>query len=444
MLLIPYGRPCALACVVPSHHHPMACGLLVGEQDREALLSFSLALSALQVLQGTQFGESGMGPGELDLKVFHSSPRTEQRHRITPATSGPRRGERQSDHRPSRMRLAVRLSVRSDHGVALRGGANRGQAGTGAPCAGVLVAQQPAAILKGAPAQRPGSGRPTYARSCRGCVGGALDPHRVEIGRHRPFDSSGWRAVGTEEKVDEALIDLLWAGARTGRFDASPLAGRWSVVDGERAQLEVLSRWVELGCSRAGWKVGLTSGAVRDSFGPGVRPFGFLLRERVFDSGAVVRLDRMSRPGIETELCFRVGRRLAGDADPDDVERAVEWVAPSFELNERRIDGLQDPGIRVADNLTQWGVVLGRPLPSVPPRSVLTSVVVGLHHEGRLVESVAADGYLDDPYLSIARLARELAAFGLAVEEGDLVITSSLAILRADASTAACSALSER
>lgn len=57
----------------------------------------------------------------------------------------------------------------------------------------------------------------------------------------------------------------------------------------------------------------------------------------------------------------------------------------------------------MADNLTRWGV-----------------------------ESVAADGYLDDPYLSIARLARELAPPGLAVEEGDLVITGSLAGRRAD------------
>ena len=34
----------------------------------------------------------------------------------------------------------------------------------------------------------------------------------------------------------------------------------------------------------AGWKVGLTSGAARDSMGEGFRPFGHILPDRVFDS----------------------------------------------------------------------------------------------------------------------------------------------------------------
>ena len=233
--------------------------------------------------------------------------------------------------------------------------------------------------------------------------------------------------VDAEEPVTQDLVDIVWDGARTGRFDSSPLSGRWSIDEGERAQLAVLSRWVGEGRSRAGWKVGLTSGAVRDSFGPGVRPFGFLLRERVFESGATIDLGQMSRPGVETELCFRVGRRLAGGVDADEVARSLSWVAPAFELNERRIDGPQDPGIRVADNLTQWGIVVGPPVSPLPDRSVFEKTVSTLSRDGQVLESVAADGHIDDHYLSIARLAAELAKFGLAVEEGDLVITGSFA-----------------
>ncbi|OLT14686.1 hypothetical protein BJF78_17845 [Pseudonocardia sp. CNS-139] len=102
------------------------------------------------------------------------------------------------------------------------------------------------------------------------------------------------------------LVDIVWEGARTGTFDSTPLEGRWTLDQGEQAQLAVLARWVEQGRTRAGWKVGLTSGAVRDSFGEGVRPFGFILRERVFESGATVGLGQMSRPGLEMELCFRI------------------------------------------------------------------------------------------------------------------------------------------
>ena len=40
------------------------------------------------------------------------------------------------------------------------------------------------------------------------------------------------------------------------------------------------------GRKNAGWKVGLTSGQARDSMGAGFRPFGYILSERVFSSGA--------------------------------------------------------------------------------------------------------------------------------------------------------------
>jgi 2-keto-4-pentenoate hydratase len=224
------------------------------------------------------------------------------------------------------------------------------------------------------------------------------------------------------------LVDIVWDGAVTGTFDSSPLIGRWSVDDGEQAQLTVLSRWVEQGHSRGGWKVGLTSGAVRDSFGPAVRPFGFILKERIFESGATIDLGRMSRPGLETELCFRAARRIAGpDVDVDEVRQSLSWVAPAFEVNETRIDGPQDPGVRVADNLTQWGLVVGAPVSPLPEAAELEKVVVTLRRDGQEVETVAAAGFIDDHYLSISRLAKELAKFDLAVEEGDLVITGSMA-----------------
>ena len=57
----------------------------------------------------------------------------------------------------------------------------------------------------------------------------------------------------------------------------------------ERRQLEAaLQRQLDgLGSAApAGWKVGLTSGAARDSMGEGFRPFGHIHRDRVFNSGA--------------------------------------------------------------------------------------------------------------------------------------------------------------
>jgi 2-keto-4-pentenoate hydratase len=229
----------------------------------------------------------------------------------------------------------------------------------------------------------------------------------------------------------QELVDIVWDGALTGGFDASLLHGRLSIDEGEQVQLAVLSRWEDRGCSRAGWKVGLTSGEARDSFGPGVRPFGFVLRDRVFASGDTIDLRQVSQPGLETELCFRLGSRLSGpQVDAAEVARSVQAVAAAFEINEVRIDLPQEPGVRVADNLTQWGVVVGEAVSPVPGRAVFESTVSTLARNGDEAQTVAAAGHIDDHFLSIARLARELAKFGRAIEAGDLVITGSFGRMR--------------
>ncbi len=95
-------------------------------------------------------------------------------------------------------------------------------------------------------------------------------------------------------------VELLWQGVTEGHFDPAELGEDLSVDDGERLQLAVLDRWCDEGEALGGWKVGLTSGQSRDAFGPGVRPFGFILAGRILESGATVEAERIHRCGIET------------------------------------------------------------------------------------------------------------------------------------------------
>ncbi|HEY2238543.1 MAG TPA: fumarylacetoacetate hydrolase family protein [Streptosporangiaceae bacterium] len=221
------------------------------------------------------------------------------------------------------------------------------------------------------------------------------------------------------------LFDLAWQGFETGRFDPSPQVGKYSYEDGERAQLEVLNRRLADGDTRVGWKVGLTSGNVRDSFGAGIRPFGYLLRSRLFASGAEVPLAGIGRAGLETELSFRFGRRVSGEVTPDEIRAALAGVAPAFEINQDRIDGDPDPAVKAADNLTQWAIVRGPEVTPVPDPFDWDGLVSTLSRDGVVLETVKASGHIDDHLLSLSRLARELGKFGLAIEEGDVVITGS-------------------
>lgn len=221
-------------------------------------------------------------------------------------------------------------------------------------------------------------------------------------------------------------VDLLWQGVTEGRFDPAQLGEDLSVDDGERLQLALLERWCDEGEDLGGWKVGLTSGRSRDAFGIGVRPFGFILAGRIFVDGAAVEVQRIHRCGIETELSFRIGCELAGNGVTAAQARdAVDAVAPAFEINERRIDAGASPGARVADDLAQWGIVVGDDVSPIPADFDFDALVVEMRFDGELVDSVPASGNIDDHFASIARLAQELAKFDLGLEPGQRIITGA-------------------
>ena len=189
---------------------------------------------------------------------------------------------------------------------------------------------------------------------------------------------------------------------------------------GLRRQLEALAdRPV------AGWKVGLTSGAARDSMGAGFRPFGYILGERVFESEARIEFDQFPRVGVENELCFRIGSALDGDASREQALAAVESVAAAFEINEQRLGRDANMADRLADDLNQWGIVVGDEQRLDWPNVDFDALAVTLHRDGEPVEAVAARGHIDDHFASIAALARQLSRFGRTLEAGSRVITGA-------------------
>ena len=175
----------------------------------------------------------------------------------------------------------------------------------------------------------------------------------------------------------------------------------------------------------AGWKVGLTSGIARDSMGAGFRPFGHILPERVFASGSAIPLAEFERVGVENELCFRLGAPLEGAVCRADAMVAVASVAPAFEINEQRLGRDASSAERLADNLNQWGVVVGEERRLDWRRFDFQALRVVLRRDGEAVETVAARGHIDDHFDSIAALARQLDRFGRSLDAGARVITGS-------------------
>ena len=188
-------------------------------------------------------------------------------------------------------------------------------------------------------------------------------------------------------------------------------------------QLEALGEKLAAGATLGGWKVGLTSGGARDSMGAGFRPFGYILESRIFASGARIGLDNFESVGVENECCFTIARELEGEVSRDEVIDAVQSVAPGFEINERRLPADAPAQERLADDLSQWGIVAGtaRPVAGID----FESLVVTLARDGEPAETVAARGHIEDHFASIAALAAQLSRFGRTLRPGQRVITGS-------------------
>ena len=188
-------------------------------------------------------------------------------------------------------------------------------------------------------------------------------------------------------------------------------------------QLGVLSRFEAAGQSLGGWKIGLTSGKARDRMGKGIRPFGYILKNRILHSGSTTSLSPILNCHIEPELCLIVGTPLRGEnVDPEQAKAAVRAVAPAFEINEVRVQPGQGNFPLVADGLAQWGIVVG---PEAPVRDGLVDTTVTFSCDGQIVETKTPGATMDDPYLSLSRLCRLLHKFDRGLEPGQPVITGS-------------------
>lgn len=225
----------------------------------------------------------------------------------------------------------------------------------------------------------------------------------------------------TAEHTD--LVAALYEGRKNGAAPVGVDRVRLELQEALAVQLDVLARFQAAGESLGGWKVGLTSGAARDRMGKEFRPFGYVLKSRILHAGAKVSRQPIMKCSVEPELCLIVGSRLHGDdVDAAAAKAAVRAVAPAFEINERRITAEQGNALLLADGLAQWGIVVG---PEAPVRDGLVDTTVEFYAGDQLVENKTPGTTMDDPYLSLARVARLLNKFGLGLEPGQPVITGS-------------------
>jgi 2-oxo-hept-3-ene-1,7-dioate hydratase len=114
-----------------------------------------------------------------------------------------------------------------------------------------------------------------------------------------------------------------------------------------------------------------------------------------------------------------------------DVLNATDFVVPALEILDTRIERV-DPKTKstrkifdtIADNAANAGIVLGgRPIR--PTETDLRWIGALCYRNGQLEETGLAAAVLGHPATSVAWLANKIAAFGLALEPGHVVLAGS-------------------
>jgi 2-oxo-hept-3-ene-1,7-dioate hydratase len=181
-----------------------------------------------------------------------------------------------------------------------------------------------------------------------------------------------------------------------------------------------------------GHKIGLTSKAMQSALNIDEPDSGILLNDMFFADGGLVPSDRFIGTRVEAELAFIMKQRLSGpNCTMFDVLNATDFVIPALEILDTRIERV-DPATRstrkifdtIADNAANAGIVLGgRPLR--PGDADLRWIGALCYRNGQLEETGLAAAVLNHPATSVAWLANKIAANGLALEAGQVVLAGS-------------------
>lgn len=216
--------------------------------------------------------------------------------------------------------------------------------------------------------------------------------------------------------------------AQQNRKQATQISAKWPTItldDSYAISKEWADRKRKAGAKLIGYKVGLTSKAMQRSSMIGEPDFGYLFEDMIIADGAKIPHENYCIPRVEIELAFILSKPLRGPGIRiADVLRATEYVVPSIEIVDARIQDPRKIFDTIADNGASASIVLGGQ-PFRPMDRNLGGLGGALYCNGEIEETGLAAGVLGHPALGVAWLANKLGSLGLTLESGHLILTGS-------------------
>jgi 2-oxo-hept-3-ene-1,7-dioate hydratase len=229
-------------------------------------------------------------------------------------------------------------------------------------------------------------------------------------------------------KADRDKAADLLLMAEKDRKPIVQLSKTWpdiTIEDAYAISSEVTRRKIAAGAKLIGHKIGLTSKAMQQSSQIDEPDYGHLLDNMMVADGAKIPHANYCVPRVELELAFVLAKPLKGPGvGLLDVLRATEYVVPSIEIIDARVQNPRKIFDTVADNGAAAGIVIGgRP---VGPTEIDLRWIGGvMYRNSEIEETGVSAGVLGHPALGIAWLANKLAPFGGVLEPGNIMLSGS-------------------
>ncbi len=223
------------------------------------------------------------------------------------------------------------------------------------------------------------------------------------------------------------------ASARRNRTPLSPLNSDIAPKDeatGYRVQAALADLLSPDFGPQVGYKIGCTS-AVMQQYLNIPHPCGGRVYDRgVHESGASLDYKAFVRVGVECEIAVRMAHDLVPSASPfaaDEVAEAIEAYLPAIEIVDDRYTDWQTIGAPtlVADDFFAAGCVLGKPVARSAAPDLVQVAGRAIINGDEVARGTGAD-VLGHPHNALAWLANHLAAGGIGLHAGQIILTGSL------------------
>lgn len=228
--------------------------------------------------------------------------------------------------------------------------------------------------------------------------------------------------------VSSVAEELLRCEAE--RRDRDKFTDEWPELDlatGYEIQTETLRRRLARGESITGVKLGLTSKAKQERMGVDTPLVAWVTDTMVLAPGDSVPQAALIHPRLEPEIVFVMKDRLEGPGvTAEDALQAVGRVHGGAEVIDSRYRDFKFTAADVvADNASSGAYVLGDESFAVDEID-LVAEAVDVVVDGEVVHSGTGGDVLGHPAAALALAVNDLAARGLAIEPGWVVLTGGI------------------